>query len=51
MTRLATAVFACLFATSAMALAAGEDSGSTNTTAPTAQSCKKGEVWNKTKKK
>ncbi len=49
MTRLASAVFACLFATSAMALAAGGSDG--NTTSPATQSCKKGEVWNKTKKK
>ena len=49
MTRLTLAALACLAVLSAPALAAG--GGGDNTASPTNHNCKKGEVWNKTKKK
>ena len=49
MSRLTIAALACLAALSAPVLAAG--SGGGNDASPTAKDCKKGEVWNKAKKK
>ena len=49
MTRLTIAALACLIGLSAPALAAGDGGG--NDSSPANQSCKKGEVWDKTKKK
>jgi Flp pilus assembly protein TadD len=49
MTRLTMAALACLIGLSAPALAAGDGGGSDSS--PAGQNCKKGEVWDKTKKK
>ena len=49
MTRLTLAALACLMSLSAPALAAGDGGG--NDASPANQSCKKGEVWDKKKKK
>ena len=49
MSRLTIAALACLAALSAPVLAAGGGGG--NDASPTAKDCKKGEVWNKSKKK
>jgi tetratricopeptide (TPR) repeat protein len=49
MTRLTIAALACLIGLSAPALAAGDGGG--NDASPANQSCKKGEVWDKNKKK
>jgi tetratricopeptide (TPR) repeat protein len=49
MTRLTMAALACLIGLSAPALAAGDGGG--NDASPASQNCKKGEVWDKTKKK
>lgn len=49
MSRLTIATLACLAALSAPALAAGGGGG--NDAAPTTKDCKKGEVWNASKKK
>lgn len=49
MTRLTLAALSCLIALSAPALAAGGGGG--NESSPADKSCKKGEVWDKSKKK
>ena len=49
MTRLTMAALACLIGLSAPALAAGDGGG--NDASPANQSCKKGEVWDKDRKK
>ena len=49
MTRLTIAALACLIGLSAPALAAGDGGG--NDASPANQSCKKGEVWDNSKKK
>jgi tetratricopeptide (TPR) repeat protein len=49
MTRLTIAALACLIGLSAPALAAGDGGG--NDASPANQSCKKGELWDKNKKK
>ena len=49
MSRLTIAALACLAALSAPVLAAG--GGGDDSASPTAKDCKKGEVWNKAKKK
>ncbi len=53
MTRLTMATLACLIGVglSAPAFAAGDGGGSSSDASPASQNCKKGEVWDKKKKK
>lgn len=51
MTKLAAALFACMIAASGTALAAGGGGGGGGESSPATKNCKKGEVWNKSRKK